>query len=172
MHSWGRRAVALVMALLYFSQGCARVAYAADGMQLVECGPYGRPYMVIDTEEQIREEIYDGEREELAQLVEAEAGNQSLEGKQLVADVVLNRVADPDFPNTIHDVIFQKGQFSVIDNGMFEKAGWNMQDSDYEAVRLETENERLNTEVLYFSRGWSKYGTRWKKVGDHCFSTK
>jgi len=35
----------------------------------------------------------------------------SLEGKLAVANVVLNRVKSPSFPNTVYDVIFQKGQF-------------------------------------------------------------
>lgn len=117
-------------------------------------------------------EEYDGERELLAQLVRAEAGNQTLEGKRLVVDVVLNRVADPDFPSTIHEVIYQEGQFKVVENGALDKAGWTIDETDFEAVRLETEGEQLNTEVLYFSKGWSEYETRWKKVGDHCFSTK
>lgn len=61
----------------------------------------------------------------LAQLVQAEAGNQDLKGKRLVADVVLNRVDSDKFPNAIEEVIFQKNhvQFSVIVGGAFERAG-------------------------------------------------
>ena len=58
----------------------------------------------------------------LAQLVQAEAGNQPLTGMRFVVDVVLNRVDDERFPNTIEGVIYQKGQFSVIRNGQFDKA--------------------------------------------------
>jgi len=35
----------------------------------------------------------------------------SLEGKLAVANVVLNRVKSPSFPNTVYDVIFQKANF-------------------------------------------------------------
>ena len=61
----------------------------------------------------------------IAQLVQAEAGNQDLKGKRLVADVVLNRVDSEKFPNTIEEVIFQKEpvQFSVTVSGAFERAG-------------------------------------------------
>ena len=106
-----------------------------------EVGQYGRPFILVteDTEEQIQEEIRLGEMELLAQLVEAEAGNQPFEGKCLVVDVILNRVESPDFPDTIEEVIFQKGQFSVTTNGAFEKAGWHMQESDYQAVEYEME---------------------------------
>jgi len=38
----------------------------------------------------------------------------SLEGKLAVANVVLNRVKSPSFPNTVYDVIFQKAISSGI----------------------------------------------------------
>lgn len=47
----------------------------------------------------------------LSHLIHAECGNQSLFGKIAVGNVVLNRVASPNFPNSIYDVIFQPGQF-------------------------------------------------------------
>ena len=49
----------------------------------------------------------------LARLVESEAGNESYETKMMVASVVMNRVADSRFPNTIKEVVYQKGQFEV-----------------------------------------------------------
>ena len=49
----------------------------------------------------------------LARLVESEAGNESYETKMMVASVVMNRVADSRFPNSIREVIYQKGQFEV-----------------------------------------------------------
>lgn len=40
------------------------------------------------------------------------------------------------------------------------------------AVNLELES-RLNYEILYFTAGnYGKYGTHWRKVGDHYFCTK
>ena len=150
--------------------------YTIDGTtyKCVEAGQFGRPYFfeAISLEEQIAMEVYDGEREELAQLVQAEAGNQGLEGKRLVVDCVLNRVEDPDFPNSIHEVIFQKGQFKVMENGAFDKAGWNMTEEDFKAVAIETEGPQLNEDVLYFSRGKGPYGHDWFKEGDHWFGSK
>ena len=137
-----------------------------------EVGEYGRPFVIAveDSQEQIEEEIYLGELEILAQLVEAEAGNQDFEGKCLVVDCVLNRVESPLFPDTISGVIFQEGQFSVITNGAFERAAWNMKESDYAAVMVETELH-TNKEVLYFnnSRFVSGSGTPFK-VGGHWFN--
>ena len=51
----------------------------------------------------------------LARLVESEAGNESYETKMMVASVVMNRVADSRFPNSIREVIYQKGQFEVTE---------------------------------------------------------
>ena len=115
------------------------------------------------------EEYYDS-LELLACCVEAEAGNQGLYGKQLVVDVILNRVDDSDFPNCIYDVIMQKNQFSVVSDGRINQV--TPTEETYEAIKLEFEH-RQNTEILFFTaEGFSKYGTPWMKIGDHYFSTK
>ncbi len=57
----------------------------------------------------------------LACLVHSEAGDQSYEGKLAVANVVLNRMKSKKFPNTMKDVIYQPGQFSVAKNGSLKK---------------------------------------------------
>lgn len=125
-------------------------------------------YVEECSEEEIAEQIRYGEMELIAQLVMAEAGNQDLTGKRYVVDVVLNRVDSDDFPNTVEEVIFQQNQFSVIDNGAFEEAGWTVTEECYEAVRLEYE-ERLNYDILYFSREPSKYASNHFKHQDHWF---
>lgn len=53
----------------------------------------------------------------LAQLVESEAKGEPYDGKVAVAEVVLNRVASSQFPNSIEGVVYQKGQFQVVSNG-------------------------------------------------------
>lgn len=61
----------------------------------------------------------------LAKIVMAEAEGESLELKEAVVKVVLNRVEDTYFPDTIEDVIFQKlggvYQFSPIANGRWDR---------------------------------------------------
>lgn len=47
----------------------------------------------------------------LARIIHVEVKGLSLDTKIAVANVVLNRVRSSSFPNTIYDVIFQKGQF-------------------------------------------------------------
>jgi len=53
----------------------------------------------------------------LARLVRAEAEGEPYNGKVAVACVVLNRVESPRFPNTIRNVIYEKGQFQPVQNG-------------------------------------------------------
>ena len=54
----------------------------------------------------------------LASLIQSEAGNNasSDELQQWVGQVVMNRVASDLFPNTMYDVIHQKGQYSTAKN--------------------------------------------------------
>lgn len=49
----------------------------------------------------------------LARLIFSEGGGESYETKLKIGSVVMNRVEDPKFPDTIREVIYQKGQFSV-----------------------------------------------------------
>lgn len=122
------------------------------------------------TEEELEEEAYYDSLELLALCVEAEAGNQGLIGKKYVCDVVLNRVDDADYPDNITDVILQQNQFSVVLDGRI----WEVEPTEetFQAIREELES-RTNYDVLFFScEGYSKYGTDWKKIGDHYFSIK
>lgn len=115
------------------------------------------------------EMMYD-DMEMLAQLVQAEAGNQGLDGMRLVADVVLNRLDSDQFPDTMEGVIFQKGQFGPTVDGAFEKAGWNMSEDAYKAVEMEwSRATRWNTGILYFNTSWDN-GKDPFKYGDHYFS--
>ena len=57
----------------------------------------------------------------LERIVEAEAGDQDLRGRRLVANVILNRVNNEEFPDTIRDVVFAKRQFSPIADGSYER---------------------------------------------------
>ena len=55
----------------------------------------------------------------LMKIAMAEAGGEDLAGKALVMNVVINRIRDDEFPNTVEGVIFQQGQFSPISDGRY-----------------------------------------------------
>lgn len=103
----------------------------------------------------------------LYSLVQAEAGNQDLKGCQLVADVVLNRVDNPRFPNTIEEVVYAPGQFSVVRNGALKKAQGEISEKVVQAVDMELNGNRLDTSILYFNN--HPNGANCWKYGDHYF---
>lgn len=88
----------------------------------------------------------------LMRIVEAEAGNQDVEGRLLVANVVLNRVGSDKFPDTVKDVVFQEqngvNQFSPVSNGSI----WKVQISEEtdEAVERALDGEDISDGALYF----------------------
>lgn len=56
----------------------------------------------------------------LSRIISAESQGEPMAGKIAVGNVVLNRVGDSEFPNTVHDVIFDQrwgGQFTPVRNG-------------------------------------------------------
>lgn len=109
--------------------------------------------------------ITESERKALLTVAMGEAGNQGTDGMRYVISTVLNRVDDPDFPNTIEGVIYQKYQFYSGYNGVIT-------DECVKALDAEL-IEQINKDVLFFcSCGYNAYGTPAFKYKDHWFSTK
>ncbi|WP_010251187.1 stalk domain-containing protein [Acetivibrio cellulolyticus] len=57
----------------------------------------------------------------LARIVHVEVKGLSINGKVAVANVVLNRVKSPEFPDTVYDVIFASGQFPPVKKAGFKE---------------------------------------------------
>ncbi len=57
----------------------------------------------------------------MSAIINCEAGGESYQGKLAVGIVVVNRMNSKAFPNTLRGVIYQKGQFSPVRNGMLKK---------------------------------------------------
>ena len=68
----------------------------------------------------------------LARLISAEARGEPYTGQVAVGAGVLNRIDHPSFPNTMSGVIYQKGAFSCLDDGQWNKP---IADSAYKAAR-------------------------------------
>lgn len=105
-----------------------------------------------------------------AALVWSEAGDQPLpDGLCYVADVVLNRVDSPRWPNSISGVIYQSGQFSVVSNGALDRAYLNCPQIAYDAVISQLQN-RWNYQIQFFSMGYNANGTVAFTHGTHFYS--
>lgn len=91
----------------------------------------------------------------LCRIVQAEAGNQDAKGKQLIANVVLNRVENENFPNTVEEVILQDNggitQFSPTKNGSYHSAKITV--DTMAAVNRALSGEDLSNGALYFKAG-------------------
>jgi spore germination cell wall hydrolase CwlJ-like protein len=121
--------------------------------------------------ESLNEEMYYDSLELLAICVQAEAGNQSLAGRRMVADVILNRVDSDDFPDTIEGVITQPDAFTSYWDGGMDNV-YEPDETTFKAVQMELE-QRSYPGILYFRTGrYSSYGTPYIKVGAHYFSTE
>lgn len=98
-------------------------------------------------------EITQKEYEDLLRIVEAEAGGEDLKGKMLVANVIINRVEDERFPDTVSEVIFQeeegRKQFSPIADGRFYHV--KISEETVEAVNLVLAGEDNSRGALYFA---------------------
>lgn len=120
-----------------------------------------------DIETEMENEEFCDSLEILACCVEAEAGNQDLLGKRLVADVILNRVDSPRFPNTIEEVVSQKYHFTTFWDGTMARIVPS--DETFKAVQMELD-ERTDSEILFFTAGdYNTYCLPAYRHGDHYF---
>ena len=101
----------------------------------------------------------------LAALIYCEAGNQSMEGKIAVGQVVMNRVASSSFANTIHDVIYEGGQFTPASSGWLDSVIGSAPSDCYEAAQAALNGQGTVGGALYFNTGSGK-GTQ---IGAHQF---
>ncbi len=120
-----------------------RMKTSSSGQRVID-------YQVM--ERKARYDATDEEREILCRIVEAEAGGEGLGGKMLVAGVVLNRVENEKFPDTIKEVVFQRDhgicQFSPVRDGRYQKV--KISEETEEAVDRALMGEDYSRGALYF----------------------
>lgn len=89
--------------------------------------------------------------ENFLRIVEAEATGADVLSKMMVANVIINRVRSPYFPNSITDVVFQGGgeQFSPVYDGRFYTV--TVTDSTVEAVNRALLGEDYSQGATYFA---------------------
>ncbi len=104
-------------------------------------------------EKEYKYDLKSEDYEALLKIVQAEAGNEDLEGKMLVAGVVMNRVESSKFPDSVTEVVMQKEkgvyQFSPVGNGTYYKAVASGE--TVEAVEKVLKGEDITGGALYFA---------------------
>lgn len=125
---------------------------------------YQEPYEIAGISE---EEFYF-----ISSVVEAESDrSESLEGRILIAEVILNRVNSPSFPNTITGVLTERGQFATVVNGHSVTERTDL--SDEAVIRAMREIEEGSAPPVYFFNciGFNSYGDPYGYVDGNYFMT-
>ncbi|MBM7564003.1 cell wall hydrolase [Paenibacillus sacheonensis] len=110
----------------------------------------------------------------LAKITMVESGYEPYAGQLALANVILNRVKDPRFPDTIRDVIYSGRQFPPAHNGLLDKSKPN-------ATSLRAAKDALNGKnnignALYFYNPGISKGAFWSSldtvatIGHHRFA--
>lgn len=90
-----------------------------------------------------------------------------------VANVVLNRVEDGRFPDSVKSVIYQRNAFEPVLNGSIEKKADR---ESVEAVEEAVDQNKKETDALFFynpdiaSDDWIKTRKVVKRIGNHVFA--
>lgn len=87
------------------------------------------------------------EIELVSRIVQLECGHDIREGKFATIETIFNRIFDPRYPNTVEEVLSQKGQFSTWRNRNIVKA--TPTDDTYECVAMVLNGQ---TNVLEYDR--------------------
>ena len=117
----------------------------------------------------IEDTLKEGEEraeELLASIIFCEAGNQSFTGQVAVGAVVLNRMANEAYPDTMEEVIYQPGQFCPAGSGWLDRVrstdGYT--ESAMQAAEAALAGENPIGDCLYFDQGGYGY-----QIGAHYF---
>ncbi len=120
----------------------------------------------------------------LAQVLYFEARGETLKGQQAVAEVVLNRVEDPAFPNSICGVVYQGSsrgcQFSWTCDGRADKVREQQAFNRVAKVAramMDGAPRSLTEGATFFhtpavNPGWARKFERTTKIGAHIFYRK
>lgn len=92
----------------------------------------------------------------LSRVITWEAGNQPLDGQIGVGNVVLNRVENPRFNDSVKAVVFEPGQFMVVDTGAIYGKPY---DISVAAAKLCLEGYNTVGDALFFQV--TSCGTNW-----------
>ncbi|QLC26170.1 cell wall hydrolase [Parasphingopyxis algicola] len=120
-------------------------------------------------------DAHDDELECLVRTISNEARGEPRDGKLAVAQVVMNRVASPLFPDTICGVVYQRRQFSNIRRHQPNRSGplWDrMVDIAIDARNGISEpmvGEALFFHARYVRPGFSRTRQRVAQIGGHIF---
>lgn len=134
------------------------------------------PLTFEDMSVETRAELAEMSTEEfilISSVVEAESDRttESTEGRRYIALCILCRVMDSRFPDTISEVLTQRGQFSTVRNGHSVTERTDLSDQAViEAVEWINSGEDYPWVLFFNCRGYN-YGTAYDRIGGNYFMT-
>ena len=94
-----------------------------------ECGVVARTHNV---------HVYTQEDADLIKRIAlAEGETEGADGMWLIMSVIINRLSDPDYPDTVSGVVYQKNAFSCLKDGNFAKAKSTSDEAEEAFARIE-----------------------------------
>ena len=109
----------------------------------------------------------------LSRVIYTESGNQPLEGKMAVGNVVMNRVKHPSFPGTIEGVLAQKNQFTTYWSGHIARSTPNAESVIAAKLVLDGGVVEEVMNALYFDSAANSWASRNRTcvavIGGHRF---
>lgn len=105
------------------------------------------------------------EKQLLARVVWVEARGESAEGQQAVAEVILNRLAMQDFPNTLNGVIYADGQFRSVPY----LSDATPEQAQYDAIDHAIYGPYVLPEGVVHFATYETNPNVWGKIGGHIF---
>lgn len=149
------------------------IVFCAVAYQIVDAEPVGAYEVTEMTEEDIAEEMFWDDLENLALATQAECGFvKNDECLRATADVMINRVQDSRFPDTFYDVFAQPGQYATFR----QYFTINPTDRVFTICREQLEyfwehGETEHPGAFYFRTGhFHNFGTPLFQAGPHYFS--
>lgn len=111
-------------------------------------------------------QLQEADKELLASIIFCEAGNQPYEGQVAVGAVIMNRVKNAVYPNSISEVVYQSGQFGPAMTGWLDSVRYS---AGYTPSAMQAAIDALSGsnpigDCLYFDQGGMGY-----QLGDHYF---
>jgi len=147
---WGRPTIEKLIALEMLQGNETGLNISEDMLRIFvihdRAGMYGE--MESQSYIEVPTRFTASEIELLEKIVHAEAQGKDEKGQILVANVILNRLESPYYPDTVEEVIFQPNQFEPTRNGMLEIA--QPQEITRNAVNKALSGEDHSQGALFF----------------------
>ncbi len=145
-----------------------------DSPQIREGQRVYLPIKNLSPRQALERTISSDEKDILARAIHAEARGEPFMGQVAVGAVIINRVLSPHYPDSFRGVIFQPGQFCVVQDGQINLPA-NQQ--AFDAAREALEGTDPTRGAIYYFNPDTATNTAWTRsreitvtIGNHVFA--